>query len=367
MIGVGVIGYGYWGPNLARNFAAQPGCRLVAVCDASEARLAQARLSHPGCLVTRDYRQLLADDQIQAILIATPLATHFALARDALAAGKDVLVEKPLTQTAAEARQLIELAQRGGRILAVDHTFLYTGAVTKIKQLIDSGELGEILYLDSVRTNLGLFQSDSNVVYDLAPHELSIMFHLLDRDPISVQAVGACHAHDRLENLAYVHLDFDDQLVAHFHLNWLAPVKLRQTLIAGRQKMVVYDDMERSEKVKVYDKGIDIKEHDADAAYKLYVDYRTGDMTAPKLSQREALHVEAEHFLDCVRQRTRPLADGHAGLRVVRVLEAAQQSIKNRGMRVELAAGGIQETVRLQDWLSKRGIDARVRNQRKMA
>ncbi|HEY5314286.1 MAG TPA: Gfo/Idh/MocA family oxidoreductase, partial [Pirellulales bacterium] len=208
MIGVGVVGYGYWGPNLARNFAAQPGCRLIAVCDAAEGRLAQARLAHPDCLVTRDYRQLLSHDQIQAVLIATPLATHFALARDALVAGKDVLVEKPLTPTAAEARQLIELAERHGRILAVDHTFLYTGAVTKIKQLIDSGELGELLYIDSVRTNLGLFQADSNVVYDLAPHELSIMFHLLERDPISVQAVGACHAHNTFENLAYVHLEF---------------------------------------------------------------------------------------------------------------------------------------------------------------
>ncbi|HEX4149391.1 MAG TPA: Gfo/Idh/MocA family oxidoreductase [Pirellulales bacterium] len=348
MIGVGVVGYGYWGPNLARNFAAQPGCRLVAICDAAEARLAQARHAHPGCHTTRDYRELLSNDEIQAILIATPVATHFALARDALRAGKDVLVEKPLTQTAAEAWQLVELAQSGGRILAVDHTFLYTGAVSKIKQLVDSGELGEILYIDSVRTNLGLFQSDSNVVYDLAPHELSIVFHLLDRDPVSVQAVGACHAHNRLENLAYVHLEFDDQLIAHFHLNWLAPVKLRQTVIAGRQKMVVYDDMERSEKIKIYDKGIDIKEQTADAAYKLYVDYRTGDMVAPKLSQREALHAEAEHFLDCVRRRARPLADGHAGWRVVRILEAAQESLSNRGARIQLEPAAA-ETIPLPD------------------
>ena len=221
MVGIGLVGYGYWGPNLARNFAATPGCRLVAICDQNSTRLKCVGGQFPACGTTSRYEDLLAHPEIDAIVIATPAPTHFALARQALSSGKDVLVEKPMTTVAADAEALIELAARHGRILAVDHTFLYTDAVRKIKELLDAGEIGDLLYMDSVRTNLGLFQPDHNVIWDLAPHELSIVLHLVPQDPISVQALGACHAGNRIENLAYVHLEFPNNLVAHFHLNWL--------------------------------------------------------------------------------------------------------------------------------------------------
>ena len=243
-----------------------------------------------------------------------------------------------MTTKSADALELIELANRLGRILAVDHTFLYTDAVRKIKELLDSGEIGSLLYMDSVRTNLGLFQKDHNVIWDLAPHELSIVLHFVAEDPISVQALGACHAGNGIENLAYVHLEFPNNLVAHFHLNWLAPVKIRQTIVAGSKKMIVYDDMQRSEKIKVYDKGIaiDSLSEGIDALYKASINYRTGDVVAPHLKNSEALAVEVAHFVDCVRTRQRPLVDGLAGFRVVRLLEAAQQSLDQGGRRVEL-------------------------------
>lgn len=336
MIGIGVVGYGYWGPNLARNFSAQPDCRLVAICEQQAARAEVAARAFPHVHITPQYADLLERDDIHGIVIATPMASHFTLARQAILAGKDVLVEKPITRTAEEAEQLIRLAEEHGRVLAVDHTFLYTGAVQKIKELLASGELGDVLYIDSVRTNLGLFQHDHNVIYDLAPHELSIIFHLLDREPVAVQANGACHSGNGIENLAYLHLEFTDTLVAHFHFNWLAPLKIRRTLIAGSKKMVIYDDMEPSEKIKVYDQGINVRKCDRDAIYRVMVDYRTGDMVAPKISRREALDVEAAHFVECIRTRSKPISDGALGLRVAKVLEASQLSLKNRGARVEL-------------------------------
>jgi predicted dehydrogenase len=338
VIGIGLVGYGYWGPNLARNFAAQPECTLRGICEISPARAELARRHFPGALVTADFRQLLADASIQAILVAVPVSAHFDLARQALEAGKDVLVEKPLTATAAEARELVAIAQRRGRLLAVDHTFLFTGAVLKIKQLIDSAALGEIMYIDSVRVNLGLFQHDVNVIYDLAPHDLAIVGFLTGKAPLSVQAMGGSLGGDALESIAYLHLEYAGGLIAHFHFNWLAPVKVRRTLIGGTRQMIVYDDMEPSEKVKVYDKGVVIKQGDVDSIYKTIVDYRTGDMVAPKLSTQEALAAEARHFLDCVRQRSQPLADGAAGLQVVRILEAAQASLREGGRRIALEA-----------------------------
>jgi len=338
MVGLGLVGYGYWGPNLGRNFSANPDCRLTAVCDQNPSRLEAASRQFLGCVATSRYQDLLEDPSIDAIAIATPAATHFALARAALLAGKDVLVEKPMTTTAAHAEELIDLADRLGRVLAVDHTFLYTDAVRKIKDLLDAGEIGDLLYMDSVRTNLGLFQRDHNVIWDLAPHELSIVLHLVAEDPVSVQALGACHAGNGIENLAYVHLEFSNNLVAHFHLNWLAPVKIRQTIVAGSRKMIVYDDMQRSEKIKIYDKGIavDSASEGIDAVYKASINYRTGDVVAPYLENPEALAVEVAHFVDCVRTRTRPLVDGAAGLRVVRLLEAAQQSLQQGGQRIAL-------------------------------
>ncbi len=251
-------------------------------------------------------------------------------------AGKDVLVEKPLTRTAGEARELVGLAEDAGRILAVDHTFLYSGAVLKVKELIDQGELGKITYIDSVRVNLGLFQEDVSVIYDLAPHVLSIVDFLIGREPVFVRAMGTRHADNHMEHLAYLHLEYEDGLIAHFHLNWLAPVKIRRALIGGTKKMIVYDDLEQSEKVKVYDKGVVIRSDDRDSLNRVCFDYRMGDMVAPKLEYREPLDAEAEHILVCVRTRTRPRADGEAGYRVTRILEAAQRSIQRGGVPVGL-------------------------------
>jgi predicted dehydrogenase len=336
MLGVGLVGYGYWGPNLARNFSQQADCRLLMICEQKQERAAIAARTYPATRVTADYQELLHNDAIQAILIATPVASHFSLAEAALQAGKDVLVEKPLTRTAAEARELIRIAEAKGRILAVDHTFLFTGAVRKIKEIVDSGELGQIVYIDSIRINLGLFQPDVNVIYDLAPHDLSIVCHLLDQDPLTVRAMGSSHSHIGLEHIAYLHLEYPQGLIAHFHLSWLSPVKIRRTVIGGMNKMIVYDDLEISEKVKIYDKGILVQEGDVDSIYRARIDYRTGDMVAPKLMHREALNVEAEHFLSCLRNRSQPIADGQAGLRVVRILEAAEISIKKNGAQVRL-------------------------------
>lgn len=330
MIGVGLVGFGYWGPNLARNFSVQSGCRLVAICEQIPQRAESARRLYPSALVTSDYDEMLRHPDIQAILIATPVSHHYPLAKSALLAGKDVLVEKPFTQTYEQAQELCELGEKLGRVIAVDHTFLFTGAVQKVKELVDGGELGELVYFDSVRINLGLFQKDVNVIYDLAPHDLAILNFLVGSEPVSVQAMGACHGGAGMESMAYLHLEYESGLVAHFHFNWLAPVKIRKTLIAGTQKMIVWDDLEASEKIKIYDKGIVVTD-DPDSINKIKVDYRTGDMWAPKLAHREALGAEAQHFLECVRDRTRPLADAQAGARVVRILEATRQALTTCG------------------------------------
>ena len=332
MIGIGLVGFGYWGPNLARNFSVQPDCRLVAICDRDARRLGQASRLYPSAEVTTDYGVLLRNPEIQAIVIAAPVAHHYALAKEALLAGKDVLVEKPFTETSAQGRELVELAEQHNRVLAVDHTFLFTGALRTIKNLVDQRALGDLLYFDSVRINLGLFQEDVNVVYDLAPHDFSILQHLVGEMPTSVRAMGARYGNSAIECLAYLHLEYASGFLAHFHFSWLAPVKIRKTIIAGTHKMIVYDDLEQSEKVKVYDKGI-IVNQDADSVAKIKVDYRTGDMLAPKLEHREALAAEAENFLDCVRKREIPIADGRAGLGVVRIIEAAEKSLREGGSR----------------------------------
>jgi predicted dehydrogenase len=338
MIGIGLIGYGYWGPNLARNFAAHPECRIAAVCEQDSDRAERAAQAYPDAKITGDYRTLIEHADVDFVAIATPTSTHYQFARDALLAGKDTLVEKPLTTTVAEARELVDLAAERERILAVDHTFLYTGAVQKVKEVVDSGGLGDILYIDSVRINLGLFQHDVNVIYDLAPHDLAIAFYILDAEPTAVQALGACHAGDNMENVAYLHLEFGNNVIAHFHLNWLSPVKIRKMLIGGSKKMLVYDDMEASEKVKIYDSGITLRSDDRDEANRAKVDYRTGDMWAPKLATQEALGAEIADLASCVQTRRQPLCDGRTGMRVVRILEACQTSIKNAGVRVEPAA-----------------------------
>ena len=332
-ISIGVVGCGYWGPNLLRNFAENDSAELRWICDTDEARLAAMGRRYPAAQAASDYQKLLADPQLDAVAVVTPVATHFQIARQALLAGKHVLVEKPLTATATEAEELIDLARRNGRTLMVDHTFVYTGAVRKMKEVVQSGELGELLYFDSVRINLGLFQRDINVVWDLAPHDLSIMDYLIERQPDGLSAIGSCHIEKGIENIAYLILHFPDDFIAHFHFNWLAPVKIRHTLIAGSRKMILYDDIEPTEKVRVYDKGVSTNRTgpDREADYQTLVSYRTGDVWAPKLDTTEALrHVVAE-FLDSIRTARQPLTDGAAGLRVVRLLEAAQRSIKQGG------------------------------------
>jgi predicted dehydrogenase len=336
---VGVVGYGYWGPNLVRNFGECGGSRVVALSDLRRERLAQACDRYPALRTTTDYQDLLADPAIDAIVVATPVVTHYPLAMAAIEAGKHVLVEKPLALSVAEATALVEAARRRGVVLMVDHTFVYTGAVQKIKELVDAGHLGRLLYYDSVRVNLGLFQHDVDVLWDLAAHDLAIMDYVLRREPRAVAATGVAHVRGQPVNTAYLTCFFDDDLIAHFHVNWLAPVKIRRTLIGGDRQMIVFDDLEPSEKVKVYDKGITVEDGPAggnESAYALLVGYRAGDMCAPQLSLTEALRVEAEHFVACVRGERPPITDGQAGLRVVRILEAASRSLAQHGRPVEL-------------------------------
>jgi predicted dehydrogenase len=337
MIRVGVVGYGYWGPNLVRNFAECQSAEVVAVCDLHPERLDSMRRRYPAIATIADHHELLKRSDLDAIVIATPVSTHFEIARAALEAGKHVLVEKPLAATSEQVQCLIETAARRKRVLMVDHTFVYTGAVRKIRELITGGRVGEIYYYDSARVNLGLFQHDVNVLWDLAVHDLSIMDHLLDQKPVAVSATGISHVPGKPENIAYLTLFFDSTLIAHIHVNWLAPVKLRRTLIGGSREMVVYDDLEPIEKVKVYDKGITLNDNpDRESVYRMLVGYRAGDMWAPNVEGPEALRTEALHFLDCIENGTQPITGGECGLRVVRLLEAATRSMAERGRAVEL-------------------------------
>lgn len=338
MIGIAVVGYGYWGPNLVRNFAEIPNARLVSVCDLNLERLKPVKLRYPDVTITSDFDEILRDPRIDAVAIATPVSSHFRLAMAALKAGKHVFVEKPIASSAEEAERLVEEAARRGLVLAVDHTFIHTGAVKKMRELVDSG-LGEMYYYDSVRVNLGLFQHDVSVIWDLAVHDLSIMDFVLQARPIAVAATGMSHVAGEPENIAYLTLHFPCNLIAHIHVNWLAPVKVRRTLIGGSRKMIVYDDLEPSEKIKVYDKGITLRDTSAATPGNIYqamVGYRTGDMWAPHLDVTEALGVELREFLHCIETSGTPTADGHAGLRVVRILEAATLSLAQRGRPIDL-------------------------------
>ncbi|MGB9181396.1 MAG: Gfo/Idh/MocA family oxidoreductase, partial [Pyrinomonadaceae bacterium] len=334
------IGCGYWGPNLLRNFAENEAAQLLWMCDTDAKRLDTVSRRYPAARTSRDYKQLFADNHLDAVVIATPVATHHKFAKAALESGKHVLIEKPMTSNVREAEELIELSERKGLTLMVDHTFVYTGAVRKIKEIVESGELGDLLYFDSVRINLGLFQRDINVVWDLAPHDLSIMDFIIERQPEALTATGSCHIEQGIENIAYLMLRFPDQFIAHFHFNWLSPVKIRRTLIAGSRKMVVYDDIEPTEKLRIYDKGVMVTqsadEVDKEVAYKTLVSYRTGDVWVPKLDSTEALRYVCDEFLKAIQQSRAALTDGHAGLRVVRLLEAAQASIREGGRPVKL-------------------------------
>lgn len=334
MIPVGLIGYGYWGPNMARNVQENPDLELQTICDIDESSLRRAKQRYPYVKCTSEIGDLLDDQKIRAIIVATPVSTHFELASKAFHAGKHVLVEKPMVDSVASGIELVKLAEKVNRVLMVDHTFIYSPAVQMLKKIVSSGELGEIMYYDSVRINLGLYQHDINVIWDLAPHDISIMYYLIKDNPRLVSAQGVGFLDDELESVAYVHLSFKNKFMAHFHVNWMAPVKIRQTVIGGRKKMVVFDDMEPTEKVKIYDKGIKVTTQEG--IYKTLIQYRTGDIHVPHIDNSEPLRVEIEHFVDCIKYGTVPLTNGKMGLEVVRILETTQKSIKNDGMPVPL-------------------------------
>lgn len=330
-----VVGLGYWGPNLARNISTCPNTSLEYLVELDPERLARIARLYPAAKAVSDLKQALNDPELEAVAIATPVESHYPLAKACLEAGKHVLVEKPMTKSVVEAEELVALASRKGLKLMVDHTYNYTSAVQKIRDMVQNGDLGDILYWDSVRINLGLFNHDVNVVWDLAPHDLAVLDYVLGESPVSLQAKGVAHYADKLENIAYLTLNFESQRIAHFHFNWLAPVKVRTTMIGGTRKMIVYDDMEPSEKVKVYDKGVHLNGGDA-GRYTTLVQYRVGDMYAPHIANIEALQVEIAHVARVIRDQEEALTGGDLGLRVVRILEAAQQSIERHGETVYL-------------------------------
>jgi predicted dehydrogenase len=335
MIKIGVIGYGYWGPNLVRNFMLAPGSAVTRVSDLREERLTPLHKQYPGVKTCTRPADMINDPHIDAVVIATPVSSHYELALTALQAGKHVLVEKPLASTSDQARRLIDEAAARNLVLLVDHTFVYTDAVRKIREMIASGQLGQIYYYDAVRVNLGLFQHDVNVIWDLAIHDLSIMDYVLPEKPIAVSATGISHVPGQPENVAYITLFFASSQIAHVHVNWLTPVKVRHTLIGGSEKMILYDDLDPSEKLKVYDKGIRVTPGPEDV-YRMLVSYRLGDMWAPRLDNTEALQTEALHFIDCIETGGTPETDGLAGLRMVNMIEAAETSLRDRGRLVEI-------------------------------
>jgi predicted dehydrogenase len=335
MIRVGVIGYGYWGPNLTRCLTEAEGCRLAGIADMSPAALVRAARKHPDVLRTTDPSELIADPNVDAVAIATPVRTHFALALAALRAGKHVLLEKPLTETADQARQLVDEAAARNLVLMVDHTFCYTPAVRKLRDLVAGGDLGTIYYYIANRMNLGLFQNDVDVVWDLAVHDIAILTHVLRQHPLAVSSCGASHVQGRPANMAHVTLFYPGGMVADLNVNWLSPVKIRQSILSGDRRMAVYDDLEPSEKIKIYDRGVNVGEDPAELQ-RMLVSYRIGDMTAPRLDTTEALLTEVEHFAACVEGGATPITDGQMGLQVVEVLEAATRSLRMRGHPVDL-------------------------------
>ncbi|MDM7996465.1 MAG: Gfo/Idh/MocA family oxidoreductase [Acidobacteriota bacterium] len=335
MISVGVIGYGYWGPNIVRNFQSLDlGC-VKMVSDLNPKVLSRVTKSYPTIHTTTDYREIVRSPGIDAVAVITPVATHYPLVKEALENGKHVFVEKPFTDSVEHAEELVELAGKKNLKVMVDHTFLFTGAVKKTKELIDEGVLGDIYYFDSMRVNLGLFQTDVNVVWDLAPHDLSIMQHLIKAKPKAVVATGECHVNGK-EDVAYITVYFENNVIAHFNVNWLSPVKVRMTLIGGEKKMLVWNDLVADEKIRIYDKGITKKNGDGAHVHELLVSYRMGDVWAPRIDQIEALKAETQYFVDCIEKNETPFNDGQAGLDVVRMLAAADQSLANKGGMIYL-------------------------------
>jgi predicted dehydrogenase len=333
VVRVGVIGFGYWGPNVARNLSTLEHCELTAICDQNQTALERAHKVCPGVHLTTDPFEIIRSTTIDAVAIVTPVWTHFELTKAALEHGKHVFVEKPFTSSTEQAEQLIDLADRRNLRIMVDHTFLFSGAVRKIRELVDNGSLGQLYYFDSTRVNLGLFQHDVSVVWDLAPHDLSIMDHILRERPEAVVATGGKHLNG-LVDMAFITVYFPGTLLAHINVNWLSPVKVRTTLIGGREKMLVWNDLEPHEKLKIYDRGVDLT--NGQSVYELLVSYRSGDVWSPRVDGTEALKLELDYFLHCIRHDATPHNDGVAGLRIVRVLEAAEQSLNRRGQIVYL-------------------------------
>src|SRR6202142_3596466 len=333
MIRFGVIGYGYWGPNIVRNLHGLDSTRVTMVSDKNAPALARVRKSYPDIQAVADPMEVVRSTNVDAVAVITPVWTHYELAKAALENGKHVFVEKPFTSSVGQAEELIEIAARKNLTIMVDHTFLFTGAVKKIKELIDSGVLGDLYYYDSLRVNLGLFQHDVSVLWDLAPHDLSIMDHLITREPEAIVATGEKHLNG-VEDVAYITIYFPDHIIAHINVNWLSPVKMRMTLVGGQKKMLVWNDLVADEKIRVYDKGVDITS--GEGLREILVSYRTGDMWAPQIQQLEALRVELDYFAKCITEGKTPFNDGLAGLRIVRILEAAERSIQKRGELVRL-------------------------------
>lgn len=327
---IGVIGCGYWGPNLIRNFLQLPECTGVACSDVDEGKLERMRRLFPWVKTTTRAQELFEDQGIEAVAVATPVHTHYSLGRMALEHGKHVFIEKPLADSSKRCLDLIEMAAERDRVLMVGHTFEYTAAVNKIKQIVESGELGQILYVSSIRVNLGLFQPDINVIWDLAPHDISIINYILDKSPLGVNAQGTSHYKKGIEDVATVTLNYDNGVVAFIQLSWLDPNKIRRTTFVGTKKMLVYDDVSAQEKIKIYDKGVEAPPY-YETYGEFHFSYRYGDIFSPRIDDYEPLKVELQHFLECIKHKKIPRSDGFSGLKVVSILEAAQRSIKAQG------------------------------------
>lgn len=334
MLNFGVIGYGYWGPNIVRNLTAIRETNVRTISDLNSKVLKRAQENYPHIDVTTEPEDIFRDPKIDVVAIVTPVSTHFQLAKRALESGKHIFVEKPFTYNVKQAEELITLAEKNNLTVMVDHTFLFTGAVRRIKEEIKNGALGDIYYYDSTRVNLGLFQQDVNVIWDLAPHDFSILDYLLMKRPDKISAVGIDHFDRGIENIAYVTMYFEENLIAHFNFNWLSPVKVRNTLIGGSKRMLVWDDLQTDEKLKIYDKGVDVDTKEG--IYRSLIDYRLGDMRSPRVDQSEALKQELIHLVKCIETRQTPINDGHAGLRVVRMLEATDKSLKHGGKVIKI-------------------------------
>jgi predicted dehydrogenase len=333
MVRVGVIGYGYWGPNVVRNFNAIDGSQVVAVCDRNTAVVTAAAAAYPGVRTTPDHSGITRADDVDLVAIVTPVSTHYELALEALSNGKHVFVEKPFTATVAQAEELCNLAERKNLAIMVDHTFTFTGAVRKIREIMDQGLLGTVYYYDATRVNLGLFQHDVNVIWDLAPHDFSILSYLIDEKPVAVSASGVSHV-NAFEDVAYISVYYQSNLIAHINVNWLSPVKVRNTLVGGMKRMLLWNDLAADEKIKVYDKGVNVNSRLG--VYELLVSYRSGDMWAPRVDATEALRLECRHLIECIEQGRRPRNSGEEGLQVVRMLKACDISLRSNAQQIPL-------------------------------